>query len=87
MIIVCIYVDDLLIIGPDEATKLAISELNQFYSLKQEGSLVEYIGCSLLWNHQNNSICIWQPNLLRHLKETFGPHVTHLQRYGTPGTP
>ena len=45
--VVCVYIDDTLVIGDDEAVREFKSEIRKFFSSKEEGEMTEYVGCML----------------------------------------
>ena len=46
-IIICVYIDDTMIIGDRKAIDVFKKEIRGFFSTKEEGKMEEYIGCKV----------------------------------------
>ena len=46
--------------------------------MKYLGKLEKFIGCQIIENKERDTIWIHQPELLKHLKETFGKMVENV---------
>ena len=47
-LIICVYVDDILCIGDRSAIDSIKVELSEYFSVKDEGKMEEYVGCSVM---------------------------------------
>jgi hypothetical protein len=86
---VIIYVDDGGIFGTDDDIKNTISALSETFKVKDLGPLKHFVGCHIIQPpNEQNKIYIHQPKLIKHLNESFGPMVKHVNRvYKTPAGP
>jgi Reverse transcriptase (RNA-dependent DNA polymerase) len=86
-IILCIYVDDALMIGDDEAITKTVKQLREKLSLKEVGELQEYVGCTILKSRKQNRLIMCQPDLLSKLEKTFKSAVEDMRVFKTPTIP
>jgi hypothetical protein len=85
---IAIWVDDLLLIGHDDAIEQTIHNLKAHgFGLKIEGELDDYLSCKITFLKDNKMGWIHQAHLIKKIKKKFGPLVKGLQRYTTPSTP
>ena len=82
-IIVLVYVDDILCIGDRKAIDHIKVELAKYFSVKDEGEMQEYVGCSVVKNKLGN-IVMHQPHLIKRLKKEFGDEMKTVRVPATP---
>ena len=88
MIIVGLYVDDNLWVGPKQAILREIEELRkEDLEISVADNLRDYLGCKITLSDDKRRGCITQPSMIDKLKEKFGEIVGKLPVYRTPGTP
>ena len=74
--------------GHPKLIKKTIDDLlKEFFDLKLDGSLDDYLSCEITLNQEDILGWIHQPHLLTKLEKKFGDSVKNLQVYNTPGTP
>ena len=81
-LIIAVYVDDILCIRNRKAIDCLKNELSNVFEVKDEGSMEEYVGFSILTNETGN-IILHQPHLLKKIKEEFGKELEDVR---TPET-
>ena len=84
VVIICVYVDDMLMIGNQHAIDEVVEGLKKKFSLKILGKLEEYVGCKVLTDVETNEHWLYQPDLLRKMRKTFSEEVEKMQVYSTP---
>ena len=84
-VIVCLYIDDTLVIGNDAAVQSFKKELKLYFNTKEEGEMTEYVGCMV--RRTEDSIYLHQSDLIKKIERKFGDRALKLRRYTTPGTP
>jgi hypothetical protein len=85
---IAIWVDNLLLIGHDDAMEQTIHDLKAHdFGLKIEGELDDYLSCEITFLKDNKMGWIHQPHLITKIEKKFGLLVKGLQSYKTPGTP
>ena len=82
-LIVCVYVDDILCIGDRSAIDSIKIELAKYFSVKDEGRMEEYVGCSVIRNNIGNVI-LHQPYLLKSIEREFGEELKSVRAAATP---
>ena len=86
-IILCIYVDDALMIGDDSAINKTVKQLRSKLSLKDVGTLKEYVGCTFIHEVEKKRLIMCQPDLLVKLEKTFKDKIENLRTFKTPAAP
>ena len=86
-IILCIYVDDALMIGDDSAITKTVVQLRSKLSLKEVGILKEYVGCTIIHELEKKKLIMCQPDLLTKLEKTFKDKIKDLRTFKTPAIP
>jgi hypothetical protein len=86
-IILCIYVDDALMVGDPRAIQKTVKQLRSKVSLKDVGPLSEYVGCTVVRDGDKKKLWMWQPDLITKLEEVFHDKINTLQVYKTPAAP
>jgi hypothetical protein len=61
--------------------------LGKSFKVKYLGKLENFIACKLIENKERDTIWIHQPNLFKHLEQTFGKLIEGEQDYKTPAAP
>ena len=64
--IICIYVDDMLVVGDNEAVEAFKLEIKHFFNTTKEGPMEEYVGYKVV-RKSNNKIHMFQPNTMHKL--------------------
>jgi hypothetical protein len=86
-IILCIYVDDALMVGDQTAIEKTVAQLRTKVSLKDVGPLSEYVGCTVVKDPSKKKLWMWQPDLITKMEGIFQEHIKTLQAYKTPAAP
>ncbi len=81
----CLYVDDFLLVGDNDAITEVIQEIKAAYTVKELGPVEEYVGCTIKF--MGERALITQPDLIKKLKKNFGDIINGLTSYKTPGPP
>ena len=66
---VIIYVDDGGIFGTKEDVNELIKALSKDFKVKYLGNLEHFVGCHIIENKAKDTMWIYQPKLLKHLKQ------------------
>ena len=82
-VLVCVYVDDTMCVGDRKAIDELKKQLEQHFSIKDEGSMEEYVGCTVTRGNQG-TLTMRQPHLLRKIEKEFGEEVDQVRAYSTP---
>lgn len=82
-----IYVDDLLIVGDQDAVNKCIRDIKTRFNVTVEESLSDYLSCEIQFNSNRTKAWIGQPHLIKRLEKHWGEEVKTLQKFKTPGTP
>ena len=85
-VIICVYVDDILCIGDRKAIDSVKEELAKHFSVKDEGKMGEYVGCSVIRDSIGNVI-FHQPHLIKKIKLEFGDELMGIRVPQTPAGP
>jgi hydrogenase maturation factor HypE len=64
-----LYVDDILMIGNQSAIDKAVEDMKQQYTIKDLGSIKEYVGVTISNNQQN--LTLSQPDIIDKLENKF----------------
>lgn len=83
----CMYVDDILCVGSQEAIDKAISDIREDFELTVDRTSTDYLGCEIKFSQDRRSAWLGQPHLLRNLKSKFSEAVKNCKTVRTPGTP
>jgi Reverse transcriptase (RNA-dependent DNA polymerase) len=80
VIILCIYVDDALIVGDQAAIEMTVALFKTKVSLKDVGPLAVYVGCTVVKDPYKQKLWMWQPDHQdgRDFQETH-PKIEDLQ--------
>ena len=81
--IIIIYIDDMLIIGKEEAIDDAIKVLQGHVQVKDPTSLEDYLGVQIVQSDDGKKAWLGQPTIIKSLEKQFGKKKMTI----TPGTP
>jgi hypothetical protein len=82
-VMICVYVDDCLLIGDRTSIDKAISDIESVFDTRRLGPLQKYIGCTFL-TLSDGSTKILQPDMIRKLEQMFGEIVSGLRNQNIP---
>ena len=85
VVTLCIYVDDVLLIGDKEAIKSAIEDIETKFDIRKEGPLNDYLGCIVKFGDKEASI--HQPHSLKKLENKFKSLTGGLRNSKLPCAP
>ena len=85
--IIIIYIDDMLIIGKEEAIDDAIRILQGYFQVKDPTSLEDYLGVQIVQSDDGKKAWLGQPTIIKSLEKQFGEKVAKNKITITPGTP
>lgn len=80
-VIICAYVDNMLIVGDIEAVDDTHRELGDAFNITIEEA-TEFLGCK--WSKEEKGYLIHHPDLLHKMETTFGEEVKNLKNFPTP---
>lgn len=86
-VILCIYVDDVLMIGDKEAINSATEDIMKEFSIRKEGKLYDYLGCIINFDENNETGTIHQPYTLQKLENKFNKLVENIRKTDLPSAP
>ena len=70
--IIIIYIDDMLIIGKEEAIDDAIKVLQGHFQVKDPTSLEDYLGVQIVQSDDGKKAWLGQPTIIKSLEKQFG---------------
>ena len=85
--IIIIYIDDMLIIGKEEAIDDAIKVLQGHFQVNKPTSLEDYLGAQIVQSDDGKMAWLGQPTIVKSLEKQFGERVAKKKMTVTPGTP
>ena len=85
--IIIIYIDDMLIIGKEEAIDAAIKVLQGHFQVKDPTSLEDYLGVQIVLSDDGKKAWLGRPTIIKSLGKQFGERVAKNKMTITPGTP
>ena len=85
--IIIIYIDDMLIIGKEEAIDAAIKVLQGHFQVKDPTGLEDYLGVQIVQRDDGKKAWLAQPTIIKSLEKQFGEGVAKKKMTITPGTP
>ena len=85
--IICIYIDDMLIIGKEGAIDAAIKVLQGHFQVKDPTSLEDNLGVQIVQSDDGKKAWLGQPTTIKSLEKQFGERVPKKKMPITPGTP
>ena len=83
--IIIIYIDDMLIIGKEEAIDDAIKVLQCHFQVKDPTSLEDYLCVQIVQNDDGKKAWLGQPTIIKSLEKQFGEKVAKKKMTITPG--
>ena len=75
-VVLCVYVDDMLVVSDKLAVKVFKREIKRFSNTKEEGTLDEYVGCNV--TRKGKNLHMFQPGIMYKLKKEFGVDVKEI---------
>ena len=69
--IIIIYIDDMLIIGKEEAIDDAIKVLQGHFQVKDPTSLEDYLGVQIVQSYDGKKAWLGQPTIIKSLEKQF----------------
>ena len=85
--IIKIFIDDMLIIGKEEAIDAAIKVLQGHFQVKDPTNLEYYLGVQNVRSDDGKKAWLGQPKIIKSLEKQFGERVAKKKMTTTPGTP
>ena len=85
--IIIIYIDDMLIIGKEEAIDDVIRVLQGHFQVKYPTSLEDYFGVQIVQSDDGKKAWLGQPTISKSLEKQLGEKVAKKKMTITPGTP
>ena len=85
--IIIIYIDDMLIIGKEEASDHAIRVLQGHLQAKDPTSLKDYLGVQIVQSDDGKKAWLGQPTIIKCLEKQFRKKGAKKKMIITPGTP
>ena len=85
--LIIIYIDDMLIIGKEEAIDAAIKVLQGHFQVKDPTSLEDYLGVQIVQTDDGKKAWLGQPAIIKSLENQFGERAAKKKMTITPGTP
>ena len=85
--IIIIYIDDMLIIGKEEAIDAAIKVLQGHFQVKEPTSLEDYLGVQIVQSDDGKKAWLKQPTIIKSLEKLYVERVAKKEMTITPGTP
>ena len=70
--IIIIYIDDMLIMGKEEAIDDAIKVLQGHFQVKDPTSLEDYLGVQIVQSDDGKKAWLGQPTVIKSLEKQFG---------------
>ena len=84
--IIIIYIDDMLIVGKDEAIDSAIKVLQGHFQVKDPTSLEDYLVVQIVQSDDGKKAWLGQPTIIKSLEKQFGEKVAKKKMTITPGS-
>ena len=85
--IIIIYIDDMLIIGKEEAIDAAIKVLQGNFQVKDPTTLEDYLGVQIVQSDDAKKAWLGQPTIIKSLEKQFGEKVAKKKMTIAPQTP
>jgi hypothetical protein len=85
IVLLCIYVDDVCLMGDKKAVENAIIQIEEVFNIRKEGPLKDYLGCIV--EFKKNEATIHQPHILKKLISKFEKSTNNLRLVKTPSPP
>ena len=84
-VILCVYVDDLLVVGDKVAVENFKQEIKKHFNTKEEGTLDKYVRCKVI--RKGVKLHMFHPDIMYKVKKEFGVDVQEVRKYRTPAAP
>ena len=82
--IICLYIDDTMIVGNEIEIKKFKEEIKLHFKTKEEGEMKDYVGCMI--QKKNDEMFLHQSYLIDKLKKEFGEELNEIKKVETPAT-
>ena len=79
ILIICLYIDDTMIVGIDYEIKIFKEEIRTHFKTKEEGDMRHYVGCMI----KRMKAEIHQTNLIEKLERDFGEELSEIEAVNT----
>jgi hypothetical protein len=86
-VVVCVCLDDNLVVGDKAAAEKTIKQIKEIFAVKSIESVEECVGCAVERDLENGSAKLSQPDLIKKLEAAFGEDAKELQEHKTPSAP
>jgi Reverse transcriptase (RNA-dependent DNA polymerase) len=77
-----LYVDDILMVGTQQAINEAVKDLKNKYAIKDLGTIKEYVGVTI--SKEKGELSLNQPDIINKLESKFFNEIKDLKVYDTP---
>jgi hypothetical protein len=84
---IILYIDDMLIVGSDEAIEDAVNGIKKFFNITEAVDLHDYLGINIVRSDDERKIWMGQPTIIKSLEDKFGELANKGKDTLTPGTP
>ena len=82
IIIICLYIDDTMIVGNKKEIKKFKEEIKMHFKTKEEGDMKDYVGCMI--KRKNDKIFLHQTDLIEKLEKEFRKELNKIKEVETP---
>ena len=83
MVILCVYVDDILMVGDKRGIAHVTEELKAHFAVKRSNEVTEYVGCGI--EKIDNGMRLHQPDIIAKIERKFDAELKKIERI--PKTP
>ena len=80
VIVICLYIDDTLCTGDNDAIQEFKNEIKNYFAIKEEGDMKEYVGCKVRRTGKR-SLIMYQDDLINKIEKNFGEHIHKMQSH------
>ena len=88
LVILCVYVDDALVVGTKKSIKKALDQLEKQFNLKRNGPLKDFIGCDIHRDKEKKKGWLTQFDLIKKMTVKFKKEYSKMKTiYKTPSPP
>jgi Reverse transcriptase (RNA-dependent DNA polymerase) len=88
IVLIAVHVDDCYIIGTTTALENTVENIKKSgLNVTVQKNTKDYLSCEIVFDEKMEKAWFGQPHLVKKLSKVFGPLVTGMPTYKTPGTP